>query len=32
VDRIRADEVAFTVAGFGLSRTEVLRVARDDQE
>lgn len=32
VDRIRADEVAFTVAGFGLSRTEVLRVAREDQE
>lgn len=32
VDRIRADEVVFTVAGFGLSRTEVLRVARDDQE
>ena len=32
VDRIRVDEVAFTVAGFGLSRTEVLRVAREDQE
>ena len=32
VDRIRADEVSFTVAGFGLSRTEVLRVERDDQE
>jgi hypothetical protein len=32
IDQIRADEVVFTVAGFGISRTEVLRVSKDDGE